>query len=150
MWEINSASRAAALQSVGKVRSLGWSSLHDIQRFTSLWKCYAWVLSLFSCVWLFVTLWTVAPQTPLSMGFSRQEYWSGLPCPPPGHLPSPGIKPRSPALQADSLLVSHWVIFLIRMPSQPQVVIRTPTCKSLQIAQHLSIFSVQDSNPPFA
>ena len=43
-------------------------------------------------------------QAPLSMGFSRQEYWSGLPCPPPGHLPNPGIEPRSPALQADSLL----------------------------------------------
>ena len=40
----------------------------------------------------------------LSMGFSRQEYWSGLPCPPPGDLPKPGIKPRSPTLQADSLL----------------------------------------------
>ena len=43
-------------------------------------------------------------QAPLSMGFLRQEYWSGLPCPSPGNLPDPGIKPRSPALQADSLL----------------------------------------------
>ena len=41
------------------------------------------------------------------MGFSRQEYWSGLPCPPPGDLSDPGIKPGSPALQADSLLLSH-------------------------------------------
>ena len=41
------------------------------------------------------------------MGFSRQEYWSGLPCPPPGDLPDPGIKPLSPALKADSLLLSH-------------------------------------------
>ena len=47
----------------------------------------------------------VACQTPLSMGFSRQEYWSGLQWPTPGYLPSPGIKPRSPALQADSLLI---------------------------------------------
>ena len=47
--------------------------------------------------------WTVACQAPLSMNFSRQEYWYGLPCPPPGDLPNPGIKPRSPALQADSL-----------------------------------------------
>ena len=47
---------------------------------------------------------TVACQAPLSMGFSRQEYWSGLPFPFPGDLPDPGIKPRSPALQADSLL----------------------------------------------
>ena len=51
----------------------------------------------------FATLWTVAGQAPLSMGFSRQEYWSGLPCPPPGDLPSPGTEPRSPTLQADSL-----------------------------------------------
>ena len=50
----------------------------------------------------------VAHQAPLSMGFSRQEYWSGLPCPPPGNLPYPGIKPLSPALQADSLPLSHW------------------------------------------
>ena len=47
--------------------------------------------------------WTVARQAPLSMGFSRQEYWSGLPFPSPGDLSNPGIEPRSPALQADSL-----------------------------------------------
>ena len=46
-----------------------------------------------------VTPWTVACQAPLSMGFSRQEYWSGLLFPPPGNLPNPGIEPRSPALQ---------------------------------------------------
>ena len=57
-----------------------------------------------SSVQLFVIPWTVAGQAPLSLGFSRQEYWSGLPCPPPGDLPNPGIEPRSPALQADSLL----------------------------------------------
>ena len=50
-----------------------------------------------------VTLWTVASQAPLSMGFSKQEHWSGLPFPSPGDLPDPGIEPRSPALQADSL-----------------------------------------------
>ena len=49
-----------------------------------------------------VTSWTVARQAALSRGFARQEYWSGLPCPPPGDLPNPGIKPRSPALQEDS------------------------------------------------
>ena len=53
---------------------------------------------------LFCDPMTVACQSPLSMEFSRQEYWSGLPCPPPGDLPNPGIEPRSPALQADSLL----------------------------------------------
>ena len=52
---------------------------------------------------LFVTPWTVAHQAPLSMRFSRQEYWTGLPFPSPGDLPKPGIKPRSPASQADAL-----------------------------------------------
>ena len=47
--------------------------------------------------------WTVACQAPLSMEFSRQEYWGGLPFPSPGHLPNSGIKPRSPAQQADSI-----------------------------------------------
>ena len=57
--------------------------------------------SLFSCVRLFVTSWAVTHQVLLSMEFSRKEYWSGLPCPPPGDLPYPGIEPWSPALQAD-------------------------------------------------
>ena len=52
---------------------------------------------------LSATPWTVAPQAPLSMGFSRQEYWSGLPFPSPGDLPNPGIESRSPTLQADTL-----------------------------------------------
>ena len=50
-----------------------------------------------------MTLWTVASQAPLSIGFSRQEYWNGLPFPSPGDLPNPGIKPRPSALQVDSL-----------------------------------------------
>ena len=50
--------------------------------------CFIWVQ-------LFVTLWIVVHWAPLSMGFSRKEYWSGLPCPPLGHLPKPGIKPMS-------------------------------------------------------
>ena len=49
------------------------------------------------------TPWTVARQAPLSVGFSRREYWSGLPCTPPGDLPNPGIEPKSPTLQVDSL-----------------------------------------------
>jgi len=61
-----------------------------------------WV-KLLSRVWLFTTPWTIACQAPSSAGFSRQEYWSGLPLPSPGDLPDPGIEPRSPALQADSL-----------------------------------------------
>ena len=58
---------------------------------------------LLSCARFFATPWTVTLQASLSMGFSRQEYWSGLPFPPPGDLPNPGIKPQSPALQADPL-----------------------------------------------
>ena len=58
---------------------------------------------LFSVVSDSVTLWTIASQALLSMGFSRQEYWSELPFPSPGDLPDPGIEPRSPALQADFL-----------------------------------------------
>ena len=61
-----------------------------------------------SCVGFFVTPWTIAHQAPVSMEFSRQEYWSGLPFPSPGDLPDPGIEPGSPALEADAL------------PSEPQ------------------------------
>ena len=56
-----------------------------------------------SHVQLFATLWTVAHQAPPSMGFSKQEYWSGLPFPSPGDLPNPGIEPGSSALEADAL-----------------------------------------------
>ena len=58
----------------------------------------------FSCVQLFATLWTIAHQAPPSVGYSRQEHWSGWPFPSPGDLPDPGIKPGSPALQSDYLL----------------------------------------------
>ena len=61
------------------------------------------MLSCFTRVRLFATLWVIAHHSPLSVGFSRQEYWSGLPFPPPGDLLNPGIEPASPALQADSL-----------------------------------------------
>ena len=75
--------------------------------------CCFWEISVCVCVCvcvkslshvrLFTTPWTVAHQAPLSMGFSRQGYWSGLSCASPGDLPNPGIKPGSPALQADAL-----------------------------------------------
>ena len=61
------------------------------------------MLSHFNHVSLFATPWTVARQAPLSMGFSRQEYWSGLPCPPPGELPDPGIQPCL-------LYLLHWQV----------------------------------------
>ena len=74
----------------------------------------------------------VACQVPLSMGFSRQKYWSGLPLPPPGDLPNPGIKPRSPALWADSLLP--------KPPEKP----KNTGVGSLSLLQ--GIFPTQESN----
>ena len=58
----------------------------------SVFRVRACMLSLFSCVWLFAALWTIACQVPLSKGFSQQEYWSGLPCSSLRDLPSPGIE----------------------------------------------------------
>ena len=66
------------------------------------------MLGCFSRVQLFATLWTVAYQAPLSMGFSRQEYWGRLPCPPPGDPPDPETEPAASALQVDTLPLSHW------------------------------------------
>ena len=91
---------------------------------------FACVLSQFSHVRLFATLWTIARQAPLSMGFSRQAYWSGFSCPPPGDLPNPGIKPEfpvSPALQEDSLPLSH----------QGSLVLHLPQCKQQRCNEHL-------------
>ena len=67
----------------------------------------ACVLSHLSHVWLFATQLTVPARVLCPWGFSRQEYWNGLPCLPPGDLPNPGIEPRPPTLQADSLHLSH-------------------------------------------
>ena len=81
----------------------------DMQTFNINSVCTC-VLSHFSPVQLFATLWTVAHQVPLSMEFSRQEYWRRLSCPPPGDHPDPGIElvsPAAPALQEDFLLLSH-------------------------------------------
>ena len=70
-------------------------TLYIVDFSTTVLSCYSStvlycaMLSYFRHVWLFATLWTIAPQVPLSMGFSRQEYWSGLPCPPPGNPPQP-------------------------------------------------------------
>ena len=81
---------------------------HVAGRFFNVWatrEAHTRVVELksLSRVQLFVTPWTVAHQAPLSRGFSRQEYWSGLPFPSPGDLPNPRIEPRSPALEADAL-----------------------------------------------
>ena len=87
------------------------------------------LLSHLSRVRLFVTLCTVALQAPLSMGFSRQEYWSWLPFPSPGNLPDSGIEPASPGLlhwQADSLPLSH---------------LRSPYFSSVQSLSHVQLFA---------
>ena len=76
-----------------------------------------------SCVRLFATPWTVAYQASLSMGFSRKEYWSGLPFPSPGDLPDPGVKPGSPTLGADALTseppgkpnLAYYIFLLIKV-----------------------------------
>ena len=68
-----------------------------------------------SCL-TFVTPWTVTSQAPLSMGFSKQEYWSGLPCPPPGDHPDPGIKPGTPALHCSQASGDKKLIFILFLP----------------------------------
>ena len=91
-------------------KPLKWSSVYTNVTKEDLclemWRWWPNDLRTPSCVWFFATPWTVTHQAPLSMGFSRQEYWSGLPCPPPD-LPDPGTKPRSPVLRVDSLPLSH-------------------------------------------
>ena len=64
------------------------------------WEAHVCMLSCFSHVWLFATPRTVVYQAPVSLGFYRQEYWNGLPCPPPGYLSKPGIKPNCPVYPA--------------------------------------------------
>ena len=101
-------------------------------------------LSHCSCVWLFVTPWTVARQAPLSIGFSRQEYWSGLPCPPPGNLPGPGIEPvplMSPALAGEffttsttwEALATWYTSSVYPSPFAPLVTICFPVCVCLLV-----------------
>ena len=88
------------------IYSLATSASKDVYRYflSKLWvvkmtlpnsNMHVCMLSHFSCVWLFGILWTIVHQSPLPMGFSRQKYWNGLPCPLPGDLPHPGIKPES-------------------------------------------------------
>ena len=69
--------------------------------------CCCCLVARLSCVQLFATPWTIPHQTPLSMGFPSQEYWSGLPFPSSGYLPDPRIEPVSPSWHADSLPLSH-------------------------------------------
>ena len=83
----------------------GWMVANTYHTFSVLCsKCFIFLkVKSLNRVRLFATPWTVAYQASLSMGFSRQEYWSGLPFPSPGDLPNLGIEPRSPALEEDTL-----------------------------------------------
>ena len=102
---------------VGFPHSEGCSAVKESERVTEL------------CLTL-ATPWTVAHQAPLSMGFSRQEYWSGLPFPSPGDLLDPGIEPRSPTSQVDSLLSEP--------PGKPASRDQNPNSKTQQASQSLS------------
>ena len=107
---------------------------------------------------LFATPWTVAHQAPLSMEFSRQEYWSGLPFPSPGDLPDAGIEPRSPALWADSLPLGHrgsprvnpnikdglWVI-MIHISAGSSIITDVPLwCRMLIVGEAMVIEEARD------
>ena len=100
MWLANNKTSIEVIDQMTPSRS----STRGYTGFLFLKDSFACVMSHFSHVQLLAAVQTAARQDPLSMGFSRQEYQSGLPCPPPGDLPDPGIEARSPALQADSLL----------------------------------------------
>ena len=103
------------------------------------------VLSHFSRVWLFVTLWTVNCQAPLSMGFSRQGYWRGLPCPPPGDLPDPRIEAvplTSPTLAGVSFTTSAtWEAHVCVYVPMNDFQHLAPKCKT-----HLSICQLDISS----
>ena len=89
---------------------------------------------------LFVTLWTAACQAPLSVRFCLQEYWSGLPFPPPESVPNPGTEPTSPALQKDSLPLSHQGSPLVIMVNSHWEMLSLEF--SLQIATYILILNL--------
>ena len=113
-------------------QQLGCMSLAASRHMGSSRAC---VLSCFSRVRLFAVLWTIICQAPLSVGFFRQEYWSGLLCPPPGDLPDPGIEPeslKSPALACGFLTTGppgkpttyclYFCLFLTLLSTPPQLI----------------------------
>ena len=96
IWEVQSHSHLTQMLLEGQLlNSRQWLKIQS--------GCYLYSAVLCLVMSNSAILQIVAHKAPLSMGFSKQEYWSGLPCPPPGALPNLGIEPRSPALEADSL-----------------------------------------------
>ena len=110
----------------------------------------ACVLSLFSSVQLFATPWTVACQPPLSMGFSRQKYWGGLSCHPPGDLPKPGIEPESlvsPALAGGLFTTS--ATWEAQVYSRCYANVSHPTCSLKFPSQGLQTLQSRASKRPW-
>ena len=101
MWRVGL--RQRQVDSRGRFLRANAVGSADIRSACSLLPLLSILFKSLSCVRLFATPWTVAYQASPSMGFSRQEYWSGLPFPSPGDHPNPGIEPRSPALEAGAL-----------------------------------------------
>ena len=120
----------------------------------------ACMLSHFSCVQLFATPWNAAHQAPLFMGFSRQNYWSGLPCPPPGDLPNPGIEPQDlfclllwqvgslPLVPPGKLLRGIKYIQHVAQP-YPPCISRPPSFSQLKLCTQKQAFPVLTSLWPF-
>ena len=115
------------------------------------------LLCRFSRVQLFATQWTVAHQALPSMGFSRQEYWSGLPFPSPGDLPDPGIEPKSPALQVEFFTTEPPGKVKVKLLSRVRIFARLlhpwdSPGKNTGVGCHFllqGIFLTQGSNPSF-
>ena len=102
----------------------------------SVWLCAC----MFSHVWLFATLWTIVHQAPLSVGFSRQEYWSALPCPLPGDLPNPGIE-HLPHL-SNITCIGMWVLYhWCHLGSPPWYITLYKTSGFFQISPHFPLVS---------
>ena len=110
----------------------GWREMEKVHSERNSFVTAAWIDPCFVCenkkktkkqslshVWLFVTPWTLAHQAPLSMGFSRQEYWSWLPCPPLEDLPDPEIEPMSPVPPA---------LQVVSLPTEPSLMVAWNIC----------------------
>ena len=132
--------QGASIHGIFQARILEWVAISFSRGSSWLrdWTCVSCIfptlssVQLLSCVQLFATPWTVSHQAPLSVGFSRQEYWNGKPFPSPGNLPNPGIEPESPALVSGFFTVwatrkekaigmKHWLLFVQGLPLRASI-----------------------------